>query len=279
MFVSRVDLGLPDAFRRLEHRSEPVRHRFVGSDQTERGGIRLDDVSEQFSEHPGRFHPGRARSLDGYRVVGEVRHGEVLEQEPAVGVWVGAHAARARRRERSQLGAEAPGLVEELLGPVAAHPGFEHGQVLGIRADLAHGHLVGPERALDRQAVHGLGPRPALGRAQDDHGPRGTTARGAAPGRGLDVGDLVEGSIERGGQLLVDVEGVVAGDEDRAVTVALEQPPQLVVADPSQDRRVGDLVTVQMEDGQHCAVTDGVEELVGVPGCRQAVPSRPPRPR
>ena len=66
-----------------------------------------------------------------------------------------AHAAIARWREGSQLGAETPGLVEELLGPVAAHPGFEHGEMLGIGADVADGHLMGAERALDRQPVDG----------------------------------------------------------------------------------------------------------------------------
>ena len=143
---------------------------------------------------------------------------------------------------RAQPGrAQAPGLVEELLGPVAAQPGFEDGEVFGIRADVADGHLVGTERALDREAVHGLRDRSNPSACGARSWPRRSIARGAPAGRCLDVRDLVEGSIERGGQLLVHIEGVVTGDEDRAMAVTLEQPPQLVLADPRQDRRVGDL--------------------------------------
>src|SRR5262249_30807262 len=44
-----------------------------------------------------------------------------------------------------------------------------------------------------------------------------------------------------------------------------EQVGQLVVADPCQHRRVGDLVPVEVQDRQYRAVPGRVEKLVGVP--------------
>ena len=49
------------------------------------------------------------------------------------------------------------------------------------------------------------------------------------------------------------------------VAVAAHQSVQLLVADAGQHRGVGDLVAVQVQDGQHAAVADRVEELVAVP--------------
>jgi hypothetical protein len=53
------------------------------------------------------------------------------------------------------------------------------------------------------------------------------------------------------------------------VTVAAHEGVQLLVADAGEDGRVGDLVAVEMEDGQHGPVAGGVEELVALPAGRQ----------
>ena len=58
---------------------------------------------------------------------------------------------------------------------------------------------------------------------------------------------------------------VVSLDEMGRVAVAAHQGVQFLVADAGQHRGVGDLVAVQVQDGQHAAVADGVEELVAVP--------------
>ena len=41
------------------------------------------------------------------------------------------------------------------------------------------------------------------------------------------------------------------------------------MGDPGEDGGVGDLEAVQVQDGQHRAVSDGVQEFVGVPRCGQ----------
>ena len=64
------------------------------------------------------------RHLDG--VVAEVGQAQVAEEQAAVGVRVGAHAAGALRGERRPARAlRRPSVVEELLGLVALHPLLE----------------------------------------------------------------------------------------------------------------------------------------------------------
>ena len=128
---------------------------------------------------------------------------------------------------------------------------------------------MGAERPLDGRPSTSFGQVQPFGCAQHDHRPGGPRPAPVAPGRRLDAGDVVEGLVECGRELLVDIGRLVAFDEDRAVTVSQEQAGQLVVADPGQHCRVGDLVTVQMQDRQHGAVAHGIEKFVGVPACRQ----------
>ena len=112
--------------------------------------------------------PG-ARHRDG--IVAEVGQAQILEQETAVGVRVGAHAALALGGEGGQLGLERAVGVKELLRPVALHPVFEDLDVVGVLMHLPHRHLVGAPVALGPLAIDLLRAGPALGRAQHDHRP------------------------------------------------------------------------------------------------------------
>ena len=62
---------------------------------------------------------------------------------------------------------------------------------------------------------------------------------------------------------------VVALDEIGLVAVAREELVQVPVAHAAEDRRAGDLVSVEMQDREDRAVRDGAQDLVGVPGGRQ----------
>ena len=85
------------------------------------------------------------------------------------------------------------------------------------------------------------------------------------------AGDLVEDVIQGRRELLMDGTRVVAGDQVRRVAVALEERGQLFATDSSQQGRVGDLVAIEVQDRQDCAVADRVDELGGVP-CRRQRP-------
>src|SRR5687768_3391792 len=134
-----------------------------------------------------------------------------------------------------------------------------------MRANLRERHLMRSERALDRQTIHLLGPGPALWAPEDDHGPSGPTASAISAGRPLNGLDLIEGLMHDSRHLLVSVGWLGGLDEMRRISVSGQAVEKLPVRDPRQDRRVRNLVPVQMEDRQHGPVPPGVKELVGVP--------------
>lgn len=106
---------------------------------------------------------------------------------------------------------------------------------------------------------------PALGRAQDDHGPTWTGLETEGAGVVLDALDVSDHGVERGGHELVHLCRIVALDEIGRIAIAAEQGFQFVARDAGQHRGAGDLVAVQMQDGQYGAVMDRIEKLVRVP--------------
>jgi hypothetical protein len=69
---------------------------------------------------------------------------------------------------------------------------------------------------------------------------------------------------------------VVAFDNVDQVAVAAQERVELVVRNPGENRGTGDLVAIQVQDRQHRAVTNRVEELVRVPAGRQRTGLRLP---
>ncbi len=135
-----------------------------------------------------------------------------------------------------------------------------------VLADAGQRDLVGAPGVLHGQAVDLAGAGPALGGAQDDHRPGGAFDGALDAGALLDDGDPVERGVQGERQFPVDGLRVVALDVERVVAVAAQQGVEFVLGEPGEDRRVGDLVPVEVEDRQDGAVVDGVEELVRVPG-------------
>ncbi len=134
--------------------AEPVRRGFVGPHQAEPVGVAGDHVAKERAEHAGGFGGSGRRFVHGDGVIGEVGQVEVAQQQPAVGVRVGAHPALPGRRQRPQLRPKRPLRVEQLLGPVAAQPLLELRHVLRVGVRLRQRHLMRPPGALDLLAVH-----------------------------------------------------------------------------------------------------------------------------
>ncbi len=63
--------------------------------------------------------------------------------------------------------------------------------------------------------------------------------------------------------------GIVARDEIRLPAVAFQQALEFFFRDARQDRGVGDLVAVQVQDRQHRPVAGGIQEFVRMPGGRE----------
>ena len=229
--------------------------------------VELHHVAQEPAQHTRGLGVDGAGLGHGHGVVAESRQRQRLQQSPAVGVRVAAHAPLAGRRQRGQLLAEPAALVEQLLGPIALEPGFQLLQVPG-GPELGDRHLVRTPVAFDRLAIDELRAGPALGGAQHDHRPAWALRGGRRVGTarlGLDLLNPRQHLVQRAGQRLVHDRGVVALDEIRLMAVAAHQVGQLLVADAGQQRGVGDLVAVEVQDRQHRAVASRVQELVGMP--------------
>src|ERR1035437_4848277 len=260
--------GAPGLAGHLEDRLEAVRGRLVGSEHPEVVDVPGHDVADERAGHEGRLARRAARLGNVHGVLAEVRHDQIAEEQPAIGVRVGAHSVLTVRGKRRELGPEGALLVEQLLWLVAAHPGLEHLPMRLVGADVGDGNLMRSPGAFDLLAVHDLRAGPALGRPEDDHRPLRTFGRLARAGRRLDLADLVEDGVEGRGQQLMDDGRIVARDEVRVVAVADHQVAQLTLGDAGQDRGVGDLVAVEVEDRQDGAVALWVEGLVRMPARR-----------
>ena len=278
LVIARDDLPVEGPAGHVEHRVKPVRGRLVRSPQPEGPGVPRDDVPQEGAEHAGVLRLRAAGRRDRDRVVPEVGHVQVVQQQTAVGVRVGAHPPVVRRRQPGDLGYQRAAGVEQLGRAVGAHPLLELPQVLRVGPRRGDRHLVRPPGSFHRQPVDELRPGPALGRAQHEHRPARPPGFTAFAGSPLDVVDLGHDRVEGGGHLLVHQLRVVALDRVDLVPVPGEQRFQFAGRDPGRDRRVGDLVPVEVQDRQHRAVRHRVEELVGVPaagerpGLRLAVP-------
>jgi hypothetical protein len=267
VLVRGVDLGLPLAVGGLEDGVPAVGGGLVRAEDAEVAGlgVELEDVAQELPLDAGRLGQGGAGEVDLHGVVAEVGYPEVAQHGAAVGVGVGAHPPLARGGERRDLGAEPAALVEQLLRAVAAHPLVEHPHVLRAGGHLGHRHLMGAPGPLDRLAVHDLGAGPPLGGAEDDHRPAGALAEAVLADVPLDAPDLVEHLVHHSGHALVHGLGLVPFHVIGGVAVAAHQVVELLVGDAGEHGGPGDLVAVEVEDGEHGAVVDGVEELVRVP--------------
>ena len=87
----------------------------------------------------------------------------------------------------------------------------------------------------------------------------------AGPRRGLELPDIRDGPLERGGHEFMHRCRIVTLDEIGRPTASAEELFQLFMLDAGEHGRVADLVAVQVQDRQHGAVGHRIEELVGLP--------------
>ena len=86
------------------------------------------------------------------------------------------------------------------------------------------------------------------------------------PRLGLNLLNIYHDFLQRGGHGLVHQLGLVAFDVVGRPAVAAQQLVQFFVGDAGQHRRIGNLIAVEVQNGQHGPIADGVQKLIGMPG-------------
>ena len=185
-------LGDPGAVGDFEHVLPAVGVGLVRAEEAEVLAVQvhLHDVAEELAHDAAslRRHARRgwARPRRSPRKSGSFRS---LSSRPplACGLalmrfspWGGSSASSGIKRAR---------LVEQLLRLVALHPGFEDLDVPGL-GHVGHRHLVRAPVTFGLLAIDLLRAGPALGRAEDDHGPERPLGEAILAGIGLDRLDL-----------------------------------------------------------------------------------------
>ncbi len=200
-----------------------------------------------------------------HRIVGKVGHPQVAQQHAAIGIGIRAHAALAARRQRRQFRLQTALLVEQLLGTITAQPTLQLPQMLWILGRVGQRDLVRPEGSFIRLAVDRLGSGPPLGRCEYDHGPARPFRLAMYAAIRLYLPNLLHGGIQCRRHCLVHRHRLIPLHKVRSPAVAAQQLLQFFAGDAGQKGRISDLVAVQMQNGENCAVARRIQELVGVP--------------
>ena len=183
--------------------------------------------------------------------------------EPIRRVPVGASAFSSGRNRALR--------VEQFFGLVAAHPVFELLQVApGSSLTSAIGTWCERQRSFELVPADFRGAGPPFGVRRTIIGQRGRNAVPLLRALLLERPDVGDALVDRRGHRLMHR---LAGRTLRRSTASSRSPRKgfdFLVGDASPDRRVVDLVPVEMQDRQHGAVADRIQELVDVPATSPA---------
>ena len=264
--------GIPLAVGDFKNRAQKIRECLIGAEDAEIALIliQLGHIAQELTQHERILAVNGAGRGHIHRVVMEVRHAQVAQQNAAVGMRIGAHPPVALRRQLGQFRHEPAILIEQLLGLVAFHPAFEQLDMIGMLGDPPGAAPGAPGTSL-----RSAGRR----RLSAPSSPWATSARSSASAAGwcrcwlrallLDLPDVLDGLVQRGGHELMHFFRLVAFHKVGRPAAAAQKLLQLLMLDAGQDGRVADLVAVEMQDRQHGAIGDRIEKLVGLPGGRQ----------
>ena len=280
--VVRVEMfGVPVAVLHVKNMVQPVGVGLIRPEDAEilRVVVQLEDVTHELAEL-GHVLPVPCAVLlsDVEGIVAEIRHTQIAQQLAAVAVRIGSDTVLSGRRERRQLRQEMSLFIEQLLRMVTVKP---------VRKNLQMLRLVHHDRDLMRQevpfdpvAVDHLRPGPALRRAQHDHRPHRPRRVSCLPRVLLNRPDGFDDGIHRLRHLPVHRHRIVTFDKIRLPPAAMEEVRDLLMAHAGKNRRIRDLISVQMQNRQHRTVADRIQEFVGLPargkrtGFRLAVADR-----
>src|SRR5215469_4461282 len=175
MIIVWICISNPGALGYFEHVLPAIGVIFVGAKKTQitRRHVHLHDIAEEFPHNPRRLrrYSPRFGNLDG--VVAEIWYPQVLEENSAISVRVGAHPPLALRGQLRELRNQLAGSIEQLIRSITLHPLVEDLNVRGFFLHFTHRHLMGAPIILSPLSVDLLRSCPPLGGAQNEHWPPG----------------------------------------------------------------------------------------------------------
>src|ERR671933_2095951 len=113
--------------------------------------------------------------------------------------------------------------IEEFFWLVALHPVFEEFDVVWFACQFCEGNLVTTPKTLGFLAIHFLGPRPTLGRSQNNYRPLGTLGITIDAGILLNGFDFLNGTVQGRRHQLVHGFWLRAFHKVRLVAITYEQ--------------------------------------------------------
>ncbi len=256
LYFPRVPLSIGD----LEYRPQQVRECLVGTKYAEitLPLIEFGYVAQESPQHLGIVAFDGARRGHMHRVVMKVRHSEIMQQQAAIGMGVGAHPPIAFRRKLLELRDESAARIEQFLGFIALHPGLEQRHVIEMVRVHEHRHLMRPEGALDLEPVDEFRSGPTFRRFQHDHRPSRTRRVAGAARMRLDAPDIFDRGFHHGRHALMHGVGIIAFDEKRRPAATAQELFQFLALNAREHRGIADLIAIQMQDRQHRPIRHGV---------------------
>src|SRR5208282_924219 len=99
----------------------------------------------------------------GFRIVAEIRHPQITEQDATVGMRIRAHASFSFGCKLGQFRFQSALLVEEFLWPIAFQPVFQKLEMFGMGRWIRERHLMRTKGSFYLQAIDHLRTRPTFG--------------------------------------------------------------------------------------------------------------------
>ena len=257
----------PEFLRHLVDRVELVGRVLVRAEDAEILHVVLHHVAEEHPQRTAVLGLGRARLLDRDPVIAEVRHSQALLQSPAIGVRIRSDAPGALGSERLELRPQAARVVEQFLRLVrtASSPPACLSRA-GSFFTSASGTWCARQLPSRRCPPTSAGLVQPLGVRRTIIGHCGRSGVPLAAGLAPAAARISATHVS----IVAAIAWCIVSGSDPSTKYGVQPVPRKNDSISSwrharPDRRVVDLVSVQMKDRQDGAVANRVEELVDVP--------------
>ena len=143
---------------------QAIRGCLIRADHTEIFRIRVQThhFAKQLSQGASGFKRLGSRLVDLESKIAKIRHGQIAQQQTAIGMKIRTHATVAGGSQFRKLGPKFAIFIEKLLRFVTFHPVFQHFYVGGKFFEVGERHLMGSPGIFDRFSFDHFWPGPTL---------------------------------------------------------------------------------------------------------------------